>query len=63
LKSYGKSWKRAGGVSRDNVLEHLKADRRAEGVIHDIGGRRQYPAAGRGRDGGKGRGRDRGGEG
>jgi hypothetical protein len=29
-------------ASRDNVFEHLKADRRAEGVIDDISGLRQY---------------------
>jgi hypothetical protein len=32
----------ASGASRDNVFEHLKADRRAEGVIEDIRGLRQY---------------------
>lgn len=30
------------GASRDNVFEHLAADRRAEGVIDDIRGLRQY---------------------
>jgi hypothetical protein len=32
----------APGASRDNVFEHLKADRRAEGLIDDIRGLRQY---------------------
>jgi len=30
------------GASRDNVFEHLTADRRAEGTIDDIRGLRQY---------------------
>jgi hypothetical protein len=30
------------GASRDNVFEHLAADRRSEGVIDDIRGLRQY---------------------
>jgi hypothetical protein len=32
----------APGAARDNVFEHLAADRRAEGVIDDIRGLRQY---------------------
>jgi hypothetical protein len=32
----------APAASRDNVFEHINADRRAEGLIDDISGLRQY---------------------